>query len=86
MDITVFGTRTCPNCKNVTSFLESKSINYQYKVIGEDVEHMFVNALVGRVVRSVPVVVVNDNEVTFDELQTLVASSEVTDVLPDLEL
>lgn len=86
MDITVFGTPVCPNCKNVTSFLDSAGVGYRYKTIGRDVDKADVDALVGRPVRSVPVIVSNGSEVTFDDLRRQVASFEVSDTLAALEL
>jgi glutaredoxin len=86
MDITVFGTPICPNCKNVTSFLDSAGVRYQYKTIGEDVEKADVDALVGRAVRSVPVIVSNGLEVTFDDLRRQVSATEMSSALAALEL
>jgi len=86
MDITVFGTPICPNCKNVTSFLDSAGVGYKYKTIGEDVDKSDVDALVGRSVRSVPVIVSNGSEVSFEDLRRQVSVSEMTSTLAALEL
>jgi glutaredoxin len=86
MDITVFGTPVCPNCKNVTSFLDEAGVGYKYKTIGEDVNKSDVDALVGRPVRSVPVIVSNGSEVTFDDLRRQVSASEMSNALGALEL
>ena len=74
MSITVFGTHVCPNCQDVKRFLDSAGVDYSYKVIGEDVEHMYVSTLVGRPVRSVPVIVQGESEVTFDQLRQSVVN------------
>ena len=86
MDITVFGTPICPNCKNVTSFLDSAGIGYKYKTIGEDVDKSDVDAIVGRPVRSVPVIVHNGSEVSFNELRTKVSANEMQGMLGDLAI
>lgn len=86
MSITVFGTPVCPNCQDVKRYLDSAGISYEYKTIGEDVEHMYVSTLVGRPVRSVPVIVQDDSEVTFDQLRTSISMSQVEDSLSELTL
>lgn len=86
MDITVFGTPICPNCKNVTSFLDSVGVGYNYKTIGQDVDKADVDALVGRAVRSVPVIVSNGSEVSFDDLRRQVSTAEVSSALAAMEL
>ena len=69
MNITVFGTPVCPNCKTVTSYLQNNDITYNYKTIGKDVEKIEVDKLTGRNVRSVPVILVNGTETTFNRLK-----------------
>lgn len=86
MDITVFGTPVCPNCKNVTSFLDSAGVGYSYKTIGKDVDKTDVDALVGRPVRSVPVIVSNGSEVSFEDLRRQVSAKEMGGMLGALEL
>jgi glutaredoxin len=86
MDITVFGTPVCPNCKNVTSFLDSAGVGYRYKTIGRDVDKSDVDAIVGRSVRSVPVIVSNGTEITFEDLRRQVSSFEASSALATLEL
>ncbi len=86
MSITVFGTPVCPNCKNVTSFLDSAGADYSYKTIGQDVNNEEVNALVGRVVRSVPVIVADGSEVSFDDLRRQVSAKEMSGAIADLAL
>ena len=37
MNVTVYGTPVCPNCKNVVSFLENNNTTYNYQTVGKDV-------------------------------------------------
>ena len=86
MSITIFGTPVCPNCKSVTSFLSSNNVEYSYKNVGDDIEQSELEAMVGRQVRSVPVIVAEGHEVSFDELKTRVTSSALSAELGGLEL
>lgn len=69
MDITVYGTHTCPHCKNVESFLQTKETPFEQKIIGEDVSIEQLEENVGRPVRTVPVIVVDGDELSFDSLK-----------------
>jgi len=71
MNIQVFGTETCPNCKSVLNFLESKGAEFSYKLIGVDIDKQSVDTLTGRTVRSVPVIVVDGSEMSFPDLKQL---------------
>jgi len=69
MNITVYGTPVCPTCKNVLSFLKSKKAEYEYKVVGEDISKEQLEENVGRMIRAVPVIVVDGDELSFDSLK-----------------
>lgn len=86
MDITVFGTPVCPNCKNVTSFLDDAGVRYKYKTIGQDVDRSEVDAVVGRPVRSVPVILSGGAEVSFEDLRRKVSATEMASGIAALEL
>ena len=81
MEISVFGTPTCTRCKDVLNFLQEKDINYDYKVIGQDVDHDYVNNIVGRMVRAVPVIVVDGEELSFENLKETVNSVDMLNLL-----
>lgn len=81
MEISVFGTPTCSKCKDVVNFLREKDVGYEYKVIGEDVDHEYVNSTVGRMVRAVPVIMVDGDELSFDKLKEKVDSVDVLNLL-----
>jgi len=83
MEIMIYGTPTCPKCKDVKNFLVNKGVDYGYKVIGEDIDHDAVNAAVGRIVRAAPVIMVDDTELSFKLLQ---ARLDALNGLQDLEL
>jgi len=69
MDITVYGTHTCPHCINVETFLQQKGTPFEQKIIGEDVSIEQLEENVGRPVRTVPVIVVDGDELSFDSLK-----------------
>lgn len=69
MNITVFGTPNCSNCKTVISFLEAKELTYEYKTIGKDVSKDQLEEDLGRYVRTVPVIVVGNEELSFEALK-----------------
>jgi len=81
MEISVFGAPTCARCKDVINFLHEKDVGYEYKVIGEDVDHEYVNNTVGRMVRSVPVIMVDGDELSFDKLKEKVNSVDMLNLL-----
>jgi len=83
MKISVYGTPMCPRCKDVLNFLLEKDVDYTYSIIGIDVEHEQVNAIVGRLVRAVPVIMVDGVELSFDSLRERLSS---VNILSDLEL
>lgn len=83
MEINVYGSPACARCKDVLNFLLGKDIGHTYKVIGEDIDHEQVNTAVGRMVRAVPVIMVDGNELSFDVLKEKINS---VDALKHLEL
>ncbi len=86
MTITVYGTPVCPNCGDVKRFLESAGVGYEYKTVGEDIDAGALGELVGRPVRSVPVIMVGDKEMNFDELRNFVAMNDLEEGLGDMSL
>ena len=66
---------SCPYCVNVETFLQNKDKSYDYKIVGEDLSMKQLEETVGRPVRTVPVIVVDGNELTFDSLRTKVNMS-----------
>jgi len=83
MEISVYGTPTCPRCKDVLNFLLEKDVNYTYSVIGIEVEHEQDNTIVGRHVRAVPVIMEDGAELSVDNIRKRLSS---TDILSGLEL
>ena len=77
MKINVYGTQVCPNCKIVTNYLDEKDVDHTYGTVGVDIEIMDLCEVVGHNVRSVPVILMNDKEVTFDELKTRLNQNEI---------
>lgn len=86
MAITVFGTPVCPNCKSVTSYLKSVGVDYEYKTVGDDIEQSALEELTGRMIRSVPVIVADGQEVTFEQLKKTVTTKSLANELSGLEL
>ncbi len=80
----------CPHCKDVTHYLEEKAVDYTYEVVGKDVTVEELTESLGRMPRTVPIILMNDKEVTFDELKTRLNQTEilsaVVDSLQGLEL
>jgi glutaredoxin len=81
MEISVFGTETCARCKDVVNFLQDKDVTYDYKIIGEDVDREHVNKVVGRMVRAVPVILVDGEEVSFAALKEAINSVDMLNLL-----
>ncbi len=77
MQINVYGTKVCPNCKVVVNYLEDKEIEYTYELIGDDVTVEEMNRILGRLPRTVPIILMNDNEVTFDALKKRLNQNEI---------
>ena len=78
MNITVYGTPVCPHCNNVKAFLENKHMEYDYKTVGADIEPQALEEQLGRPVRTVPVIVVDGDELSFDTLKLKVGMSEMS--------
>lgn len=78
MKVTVYGTPVCPNCKNVVSFLENNNTTYNYQTVGKDVSKEQLEESLGRTVRSVPVIVVDGNELSFDSLKAKVGMLSIS--------
>jgi len=83
MEISVYGSPACARCKDVINFLQDKNVGHIYKIIGEDIDHEHVNTVVGRLVRAVPVIMMDGNELTFDVLKEKINS---INSLSELEL
>jgi len=81
MEIAIFGTASCARCKDVVNFLNEKEITYDYKVIGQDVDHEHVNKVVGRMVRAVPVIMIDGEEVSFTSLKETLNSVNMLNLL-----
>jgi len=81
MEISIFGTMACSKCKDVLNFLKEKNVAYDYKVIGQDVDHEYVNNVVGRMVRAVPVIMVDGEEVSFTTLKENLNSVNMLNLL-----
>ena len=71
MEVQVYGTSVCPNCDKVKMFLTSKDVPYHYSAVGSDITKESLEEVVGRSVRSVPVIVVDGHEQTFSQLQQM---------------
>lgn len=78
MNITIYGTPVCPTCKTVLAFLQSKDTQHDYKVVGEDISKEQLEETIGRVVRAVPVIVVDGDELSFDSLKTKINMASVS--------
>lgn len=91
MKIDIYGTKICPHCKDVVQYLAENNLDYNYKLVPEDVTPFELAEVVSRVVRTVPVIVVDGKEHTLTELKETVSKTFTTlDVLSenlsDLEL
>ncbi len=77
MQINVYGTEICPNCKTVTNYLKDKDVEHTYETIGKDVtmEQMF--ETLGRLPRTVPVITMDGKETDFDGLKTRLNQNEI---------
>ena len=75
MEITVYGTTTCPHCVKVKNFLDNKATDYEYQLVGTDLSIEQLEESVGRPVRTVPVIVVDGDELSFDSLKMKVDMS-----------
>jgi len=78
MEITVYGTHTCPHCINVESFLQTKGASFDQKIIGEDVSIEQLEETVGRPVRTVPVIVVDGDELSFSSLKLKLSMADLS--------
>lgn len=91
MKIDVYGTKICPHCKDVVKYLSENNLTYSYKLIPEDILPVELGALVNRVVRTVPVIVVDGKEHTLTELKETVSNKftsfeNLSEHLEDMEL
>jgi len=73
MKIDVYGTTICPHCKDVVKYLAENNLRYNYKLVPEDISPLDLGRLVDRVVRTVPVIVVDGKENTLKELKEQVS-------------
>ena len=69
MTITVYTTRVCPACNMLKTFLDKKEIEYDTKVIGEDITPEEFFKATGA--QSVPVTDVDGNQVIGMDLAKL---------------
>jgi len=88
MKIDLYGSTICPNCHNVAEWINENGLTYNYKLVPEDISPLALADIVGRVVRSVPVIVVDGKEKTFQELKDDVSKMATLDDLDlsDLDL
>ena len=83
MKIEIFGTPVCGQCKDVISYLMEHNEEYDYKLIGRDISPEELSEYVGRPVRSVPVIVLNGDEVNFNTLRQHVPAPVITEELAE---
>lgn len=81
MEISVYGTPTCARCKDVVNFLQERETSFTYIVIGKDMEPEEVNSVVGRLVRAVPVIMVDGDELSFNDLKERLSSTDMLNLL-----
>jgi len=90
MRINVYGTKVCPNCKSVTNYLEDKGVEYWYNTIGVEVSVEQLTESLGRIPRTVPIILLDGKETDFDGLKTRLNQLEIlaagVDSLQGLEL
>lgn len=55
--VTIYATPACHRCKQLAGTYRSAGVDFKYLIVGEDITKEELEHLVGRVVRSVPVVV-----------------------------
>ena len=72
MKIEVYGTPTCGNCKKVVNFLTENNVEHDYKTVNSDISVEELTDVIGRVPRTVPVIVVDGSEEVFGDLKTMV--------------
>lgn len=71
MEVQIYGTPVCPNCDKVKAYLGIKKVPYSYSAVGDDITKEELEAVVNRPVRQVPVIVVDGQEKTFDQLRIM---------------
>ncbi len=89
MKIDIYGTKICSHCKDVVQYLGENNLRYTYKLVPEDVTPFELAEIVERVVRTVPVIVVDGKEQTLSELKEKVSRWKpfpILEGLDDLEL
>lgn len=87
MQVSIYGTKVCPNCDKVKTYLNTKEIPYSYSSVGEDITREELESVVSRPVRAVPVIVVDGQERTFEQLRELTQRQDYMDIpLLDLKL
>ena len=90
MRINVYGTKVCPNCKTVTNYLEGKGVEFWYNTIGVDVSVEQLTESLGRIPRTVPIIMLDGKETDFNGLKTRLNQNEIlsagVDALHGLEL
>lgn len=86
MEVQIYGTPVCPNCDKVKTYLSIKEVPYSYSAVGDDITKEELEAVVKRPVRQVPVIVVDGQETTFEQLRTITMKSEPDIPLKELKL
>jgi len=76
MKVEVYATQQCPKCKDVARYLDNKEIEYMYMIVGRDVLPQQLSEVVGRPVRSVPIILLNGQEIDFEGLKGSVECRE----------
>ncbi len=71
MEVTIYGTSVCPNCDKVKTFLTNKKVPFAYSAVGSDISKEQLEEVANRSVRAVPVIMVDGNERTFDQLRQM---------------
>lgn len=76
MQVTIYGTKICQNCDRVKTYLTTKEIPFSYSGVGVDITKEELEQVVHRSVRAVPVIVVDGDEKTFEQLRHLTQIGE----------
>jgi len=71
MKIDIFGTKVCGNCRKLEAMLTNKDIPYTYLTIGTDISIEEITDIIDRTPRSVPIILVNGEEQTLEELNLM---------------
>jgi len=72
MKIDIFGTKVCGNCRKLEAMLTDKGIPYNYLTIGTNISIEEITDIIDRTPRTVPIIVVNGEEKTLNELKVII--------------